>query len=73
MKREKTAMRRLADLLKKHEFVVDRCPEIIEIIEELYIEVEKQQICMAYNDGRVNAGLKQNRTADEYYTVTYGK
>jgi hypothetical protein len=73
MKREKTAMRRLADLLKKHEFVVDRCPEIIEIIEELYIEVEKQQIGMAYNDGRINSALKLDRTSEEYYTVTYGK
>ena len=71
--RVKTAMRRLADLLKKHEFVMDRCPEVIEIIEDLYIEVEKQYICMAYNDGCVNAGLKLNRTAEEYYNVTYGK
>lgn len=33
----------------------------------------KEQIELAYNDGRVNAGLKLNRTAQEYYTETYEK
>jgi hypothetical protein len=67
MKREKTAMRRLADLLKKHEFVMDRCPEIIEIIEELYIDVEKQQIVKAFEDGHTAI-----INSEQYYKEIYG-
>lgn len=66
--KEKTAMRRLADLLKKHDFVVDRCPEVIEIIEELYLEVEKQQIVKAFEDGHTAI-----INSEQYYTSTYGK
>ena len=43
------------------------------VIVEQAKAMEKNHICMAYNDGRVNAGLKLNRTSEEYYTVTYGK
>jgi hypothetical protein len=71
MKKEKTAMRRLADLLKKHEFVVDRCPEIIEIIEELYLDVEKQQIIAANEDYSTNE-LGELFTGEQYYNETYG-
>ncbi len=63
-------MRRLADLLKKHELVMDRCPEIIEIIEDLYIDVEKQQIEKAYNESwRLRD--KPYLTALQYYNETY--
>jgi hypothetical protein len=48
--------------------------ELIVKIHKAYypaIIMEKQHIAMAYNDGRVNAGLKLNRTAQDYYTSTY--
>lgn len=35
-------------------------------------EMEKEQIMMAYNDGRVNQGLKQNKNSGQYYNETYG-
>jgi hypothetical protein len=34
-------------------------------------EKEKEQIMMAYNDGFLNAGLKQWKTSTEYYNQTY--
>jgi hypothetical protein len=36
-------------------------------------EMEKEQIMMAYNDGRVNQGLKQNKNSEQYYNETYKK
>lgn len=35
-------------------------------------QMEKEQIMMAYNDGRVNQGLKQNKNSEQYYEQTYG-
>ena len=35
--------------------------------------MEKEEIMMAYNDGRVNAGLKQGKKSEQYYNETYGK
>lgn len=35
------------------------------------IEKEKEQIMMAYNDGRVNQGLKQSKKSEQYYNETY--
>jgi len=43
--------------------------------EELFNQakaMEKEQIMMAYNDGRVNQGLKQNKNSEQYYEETYG-
>jgi hypothetical protein len=36
-------------------------------------EIEKEQIMMAYNDGFLNAGLKQWKTSTEYYNQTYNQ
>lgn len=36
-------------------------------------QMEKEQIMMAYNDGRINQGLKQNKNSGQYYNETYGK
>jgi hypothetical protein len=36
-------------------------------------QMEKEQIMMAYNDGRVNQGLKQDKNSEKYYNETYGK
>ncbi len=36
-------------------------------------QMEKEHIMMAYNDGRINQGLKQNKNAEQYYNETYGK
>ena len=36
-------------------------------------QMEKEHIMMAYNDGRINAGLKLNKKSIEYYNETYNK
>ena len=43
------------------------------VIVEQAKAMEEEHICMAYNDGRVNAGLKLNRTAQQYYNETFNK
>jgi hypothetical protein len=42
---------------------------------ELYefLDTEKEQIMMAYNDGYVNAIIKGNRNTINYYNETYGE
>jgi len=67
-----TAMMKLADLLKQHEVVMEKCPEIIEIIEDLYVEIEKQQIIEAYGEGFSNGNRINFRNRNEYYNETYG-
>ena len=34
--------------------------------------MDKENIMMAYNDGRINQGLKQNKNSKQYYEQTYG-
>jgi hypothetical protein len=72
-----TAMMKLADLLKKHKVVMKQCPEIIEIIEDLYVEIERQNIMDAFQDGRscgVNIIIDEIPfvTGEQYYNETYG-
>jgi hypothetical protein len=45
--------------------------DVINIITQESLEKEKEQIMMAYNDGFLNAGLKQWKTSTEYYNQTY--
>ena len=35
------------------------------------LEAEKEQIWMAFNDGKVSAIVKNQRTPEEYYNITY--
>jgi hypothetical protein len=76
IKDKNTAMMKLADLLEKHKVVMKKCPEIIDIIEELYVEIEKQQIIEAYGKNRVQVnhdGATYVITGEQYYNETYGK
>jgi hypothetical protein len=59
-------MMKLADLLKKHKVVMKKCPEIIEIIEDLYVEIEKQQIMKAFEDGHTAI-----INSEQYYNETH--
>jgi len=45
----------------------------IHLMVEKAKQMEKEHIMMAYNDGRINQGLKQNKNAGQYYNETYGK
>lgn len=71
----KTSMMKLVDILKTHKPLMDKCPEVIEIIEDLYIEIEKKQIIDAYWEGRTdqNKGIDEsyNRGALNYYNEKY--
>jgi hypothetical protein len=74
--KNQTAMMKLIDLLKLHKVVMGECPEIIEIIEDLYVEIEKQQIIEAYGKNRVQVnqdGATYIITGEQYYNETYGK
>ena len=77
---KQTAMMKLADLLKHHEVVMKKCPEIIEIIEELYVDIEKQQMGDAYYDGKNNGmdicnplSRAKGISFEQYYNETYNK
>jgi hypothetical protein len=71
--KEMTAMMQLANLLRQHKVVMKKCPEIIEIIEELYVEIEKHQIEQAFRDGWFdgNNPLIFKIENERYYNETY--
>jgi len=78
--KKQTAMMKLADLLKQHKVVMKKCPEIIEIIEELYVDIEKQQMGDAYYDGKNNGmdicnplSRAKGISFEQYYNETYNK
>ena len=70
--KNQTAMMKLSDLLKQHKVVMKKCPEIIEIIEELYVDIEKAQIIEANEDCLMNE-LGELLSGEQYYNSTYGK
>jgi hypothetical protein len=59
------------------EWLMDKLPTIdkydpyYEDIIQQALAMEKEHLMMAFNDGRVNAGLKLNRTSEQYYNETY--
>jgi hypothetical protein len=71
--KEMTAMMQLANLLRQHKVVMKKCPEIIEIIEELYVEIEKHQIEKAFREGWFdgNNPLIFKIENERYYNETY--
>jgi hypothetical protein len=44
--------------------------DVINIITQESLEKEKEQIMMAFNDGKINSVLKK-RDSEEYYNQTY--
>ena len=74
---KKTSIMKLVDLLKTHEPLMQKCPEVIDIIENLYIDIEKNQIIEAYRNGRTDQQSKDsrwhNRTSIFYYNETYNQ
>lgn len=73
MDARQTAMMKLCDLLKLHKGVMDKCPEIIDIIQELYVDVEKEQMHRAFREGWLdgNNPLIFKIDFDRYYKETY--
>ena len=62
-------MQELTDYMKTYFHLTD---ESLEMFDEA-LEKEKEHIMMAYNDGFINAGLKQWKTSTEYYNQTYNQ
>jgi hypothetical protein len=66
----KTAIQEMIERLEKSGFFLISYD--YDIFNEA-LEKEKEQIMMAYNDGFLNAGLKQWKTSTEYYNQTYNQ
>ena len=66
----KTAMNTLIETLKLHEVLMKECPEIVDIIEIFFTEVEKFQIKQAWENG-MKSDNGHFGTAEEYYNQTY--
>ena len=72
----KTAMKELQDALEIYSRHNKGTPEgkAIDIILSglpKFLEVEKEQIWMAFTDGKVSAIMKNQRTPEEYYNLTF--
>ena len=72
MQKSNTAMEKLVEALKLHEVLMEKCPEIIEIIEIFYMEVEEIQIKNAWENG-MKSYNGYFGTAENYYNETYKK
>jgi hypothetical protein len=68
---KKTSVMKLVDLLKTHEPLMQKCPEVIEIIENLYIEIEKMQIIEAYKKGYNECSIGRFSDSENYYKQSY--
>jgi DUF4097 and DUF4098 domain-containing protein YvlB len=68
-----TAVQQFLNAIKDQISLSKEHLEMIESYAKQAKEMEKEQIMMAYNDGRVNQGLKQNKNSEQYYNETYKK
>jgi len=73
MKKE-TSIQIILRLLSVHDKLNRECPEVIEVIES-YLDIEKQQISSAWNDGFLlgkNGFILENYSnGKEYYNEKY--
>jgi len=75
---KQTAMQALVDLLKVKDAYKECMPYIIDIIEEVYLLMEKEQIEDAHIEGQRLFDKYQHTQwttdqAEQYYNETYGK
>jgi hypothetical protein len=68
---KKTSMMKLVDLLKTHEPLMQKCPEVIDIIENLYIEIEKMQIEQAFDKGALEWDKLKYYNGKDFYLKSY--
>lgn len=68
---KKTSVMKLVDLLKTHELLMEKCPEVIEIIENLYIDIEKMQIQDAYDKGASEWNKEEYKDGKDFYKKSY--
>jgi hypothetical protein len=67
----KTSVMKLVDLLKTHELLMEKCPEVIEIIENLYLDIEKMQIQDAYDKGSSEWNKVEYKDGKDFYKKSY--
>jgi hypothetical protein len=74
---QQTAMKALVELLKVKDIYKECMPYILEIIEEVYIPMEKEQIINAHNHGEYFSQFREDGLDEvhgiEYYNETYNK
>jgi hypothetical protein len=68
---KKTSVMKLVELLKTHELLMQKCPEVIEIIENLYIDIEKMQIEEAYDKGASEWNKVEYKDGKDFYKKSY--
>jgi hypothetical protein len=76
MEKKQTAMQALVDLLKVKDAYKECMPYIIDIIEEVYLPMEKEQIIDSFGVGahyKSTSLIGYHSMAEQYYNETYGK
>ena len=67
---QQTAMQSLVELMKINDIYKPCMPYLLEIIDEVYLPMEKEQIMKAWEDGK---GAFSTRQPEQYYNETYNK
>jgi superfamily I DNA and RNA helicase len=67
----KTAMQELIELLELDNELKLTMPHLIHIIEEVYIEKEKEKLIHTYWEAYKEGRFSSDRTAEEYYEQTF--
>jgi hypothetical protein len=73
---QQTAMQALVELMKINDIYKPCMPYLLEIIDEVYLPMEKKQIMEAYvlgDNGYIPDDGTQERMAEQYYNKTYNK
>ena len=67
----KTAMQELIELLELNNELKLIMPHLMHIIEEVYLEKEKEKIIHTYWEAYKEGRFSSDRTAEEYYEQTF--
>tara|TARA_R110000868_G_scaffold176120_4_gene413499 strand:- start:307 stop:528 length:222 start_codon:yes stop_codon:yes gene_type:complete len=68
----KTAINALKELLQVNDIYKESMPHIIEIIDEVYLPMEKQQILDAFSEGASDGFYgESDSNREQYYNETY--
>lgn len=72
---QKTAMQTLVELMKINDIYKPCMPYLLEIIDEVYLPMEKEQIINAVNYGNKSEFYDgtEIELAEQYYNETYGE
>lgn len=71
---QQTAMQALVELMKINDIYKPCMPYLMEIIDEVYLPMEKEQIIEAFKEGYINGALEDNEyKGDDYFNETFEK